>query len=172
MRIRIIYYMFPGILSIERVTRGDAERKEHAMQWMTPARAQVDRLACPWLISRLIDPQPEFLSAPADQGLAEAATQGAIPYDIPGKERTTMPARIATRHHSTPDTAADSPLYRVARHACRGGDVAAAQPPPPLRRLQRLASWLGILVCACPACRLPRGKPPDTGWQYLDYFGL
>jgi Chromate resistance exported protein/Domain of Unknown Function (DUF1259) len=53
------------------------------MKWMTRERAQVDRIACPWLISRFIDPQPEFLYVPADQVLAEATTQGAIPYDIP-----------------------------------------------------------------------------------------
>ena len=54
------------------------------MKWITRARAKVDRIACPWLISRFIDPQPEFLYVPADQVLAEAATQGATPYDIPG----------------------------------------------------------------------------------------
>jgi hypothetical protein len=56
------------------------------MKWITRERAKVDRIACPWLISRFIDPQPEFLYVLADQVLAEAAAQGAIPYDIPGVE--------------------------------------------------------------------------------------
>jgi hypothetical protein len=56
------------------------------MKWMTRERAKVDRIACPWLISRFIDPQPEFLYVPADQVVAEATTQGALPYDIPGVE--------------------------------------------------------------------------------------
>jgi hypothetical protein len=56
------------------------------MKWITRERAKVDRIACPWLISRFIDPQPEFLYVPADQVLAEAATRGAIPYDIPDVE--------------------------------------------------------------------------------------
>src|SRR5258705_10607382 len=56
------------------------------MKWMTRERAKVDRIACPWLISRFIDPQPEFLYVPADQVVAEAATQEAIPYDIPNVE--------------------------------------------------------------------------------------
>jgi len=56
------------------------------MKWITRERAKVDRIACPWLISRFIDPQPEFLYVPADQVLAEAATQEAIPYDIPNVE--------------------------------------------------------------------------------------
>ena len=39
------------------------------MKWITRERAKVDRIACPWLISRFIDPQPEFLYVPADQVL-------------------------------------------------------------------------------------------------------
>lgn len=43
------------------------------MKWITRERAKVDRIACPWLISRFIDPDPEFLYVPADQVLTEAA---------------------------------------------------------------------------------------------------
>ena len=46
-----------------------AARKERSMKWITRERAKVDRIACPWLISRFIDPQPEFLYVPADQVL-------------------------------------------------------------------------------------------------------
>jgi hypothetical protein len=53
------------------------------MKWITRERAKVDRIACPWLISRFIDPTPEFLYVPADRVLAEAERQGATPYDIP-----------------------------------------------------------------------------------------
>src|ERR687883_533593 len=60
--------------------------KEPAMKWMTRERARVDRIACPWLISRFIDPEPEFLYVPADQVRSAAATRGAIPYDIPDVE--------------------------------------------------------------------------------------
>jgi hypothetical protein len=56
------------------------------MKWVTRERAKVDRIACPWLISRFIDPHPEFLYVPADQVLAEAERQRAVPYDIPGVE--------------------------------------------------------------------------------------
>ena len=78
-----------------------------------------------------------------------------------------MQVRSSTRHNSTLDTAAACRLHRVARHAYRDGSVATTQPPPPLSTLQRLVSWLGILVCTCPACRIPPGKQRDTGWQYL-----
>jgi hypothetical protein len=56
------------------------------MKWITRERAKVDRVACPWLISRFIDPTPQFIYVPAAQVLAEAATQGAIPYDVPDVE--------------------------------------------------------------------------------------
>jgi hypothetical protein len=56
------------------------------MKWITRERAKVDRVACPWLISRFIDPTPEFLYVPADRVLTEAERQGATPYDIPDVE--------------------------------------------------------------------------------------
>ena len=56
------------------------------MKWITRERARVDRIACPWLITRFIDPAPEFLFVPAREVLAESQRQGAIPYDIPDVE--------------------------------------------------------------------------------------
>ena len=56
------------------------------MKWITRERARVDRIACPWLISRFIDPTPEFLFVPATQVREIAARESAIPYDIPNVE--------------------------------------------------------------------------------------
>ena len=56
------------------------------MKWVTRQRPKIDRIACPWLIVRFIDEKPEFLYVPADQVLAVAEEQGAVPYDIPGVE--------------------------------------------------------------------------------------
>lgn len=56
------------------------------MKWVTRERPKIDRIACPWLIARFIDPEPEFLYVPPDQVLAVAEQRGAIPYDIPGVE--------------------------------------------------------------------------------------
>ena len=56
------------------------------MKWVTRERARVDRIACPWLITRFIDPQPEFLFVPPTQVLDVAKREGAIPYDIPNVE--------------------------------------------------------------------------------------
>ena len=56
------------------------------MKWITRERARVDRIACPWLISRFIDPAPEFLFVPAREVLAASKRENAIPYDIPDVE--------------------------------------------------------------------------------------
>ena len=56
------------------------------MKWVTRERPKVDRVACPWLIKRFVDPQAEFLYAPADQVAAVAKREGATPYDVKGVE--------------------------------------------------------------------------------------
>ncbi|WP_287601639.1 chromate resistance protein ChrB domain-containing protein [Thiothrix sp.] len=56
------------------------------MKWVTRERPKIDRIACPWLITRFIDKDAEFLYVPADQVLAVAADSGATPYDIPDVE--------------------------------------------------------------------------------------
>ena len=56
------------------------------MKWVTREKARVDRIACPWLISRFIDKEATFLYVPADQVKDVAAREAAIPYDIAGVE--------------------------------------------------------------------------------------
>lgn len=56
------------------------------MKWITRERPKIDRIACPWLIARFIDREPEFLYVPTGEVLRVATETGAIPYDIPGVE--------------------------------------------------------------------------------------
>jgi hypothetical protein len=56
------------------------------MKWITRERPKIDRIACPWLVARFIDPAPEFLYVPGDRVMAEAERVGATPYDVPGVE--------------------------------------------------------------------------------------
>jgi hypothetical protein len=58
------------------------------MKWVTRERPKVDRIACPWLIARFIDKDPEFLFVPAPRVLATADETGAVPYDVPDVELT------------------------------------------------------------------------------------
>jgi hypothetical protein len=58
------------------------------MKWVTREKAKVDRVACPWLIKRFVDPEAEFLFVPAGRVKETAAAKGAIPFDAPGVELT------------------------------------------------------------------------------------
>jgi rhodanese-related sulfurtransferase len=55
-------------------------------RWVTRERPKIDRIACPWLIRRFIDPEAEFLFVPTERVFAVAAETGATAYDIPGAE--------------------------------------------------------------------------------------
>jgi hypothetical protein len=63
-----------------------ASGKEPIMKWVTRERPKIDRIACPWLIARFIDREPEFLYVSPSRVLATAQETGAIPYDIPDVE--------------------------------------------------------------------------------------
>jgi len=58
------------------------------MKWMTRARPKTDRIACPWLIRRFIDPEASFVFVPADELLAAAEREDAISFDAPGARYT------------------------------------------------------------------------------------
>src|SRR5207245_2345770 len=65
--------------------RQAAERRKR-MKWITRERVKVDRVACPWLIKKFVDPNAEFLFVPTDQVAAIAAREGAIHYDVGGAD--------------------------------------------------------------------------------------
>ncbi len=52
-------------------------------KWITRERPKIDRIACPWLIRRFIDPLAEFLYVPASQVVSAAKSLSATPYDVP-----------------------------------------------------------------------------------------
>jgi hypothetical protein len=56
------------------------------MKWITREKVKVDRVACPWLIQRFVDPQAEFFFVPANQVESKAKELGATPFDIDGCE--------------------------------------------------------------------------------------
>jgi len=56
------------------------------MKWITRERIKVDRVACPWLVKKFVDPQAEFLFVPADTVMDIAQKESAIPFDVPGAE--------------------------------------------------------------------------------------
>lgn len=58
------------------------------MKWITRARPKIDRIACPWLIRKFIDPAAEFIFVPFDEVLSQAEALNAIPFDVPNVELT------------------------------------------------------------------------------------
>src|ERR1043166_6990022 len=71
------------------VTHGALTRRQKRrtqMKWITRENVHVDRVACPWLIRRFVDPKAEFLFVPADQVMAVAEREGATPFDVKGVE--------------------------------------------------------------------------------------
>ena len=58
------------------------------MRWITRERPKLDRVACPWLIARFLDKEPEFIFVPPDEVIDKAQKLDAIPYDVHGVELT------------------------------------------------------------------------------------
>jgi len=56
------------------------------MKWITREKVKVDRVACPWLIKKFVDPEAEFLFVPVNEVASRAAELGATPFDIEGCE--------------------------------------------------------------------------------------
>lgn len=56
------------------------------MKWVTRERVKVDRVACPWLIKKFIDPEAEFIFVPPQDVADIAARENAVPFDVPDVE--------------------------------------------------------------------------------------
>ena len=109
------------------------------MKWVTRERPMVDRIACPWLIQRFVDPEAEFLYVPADQVMAVADREHAIPYDVPGAElghhgvECSFDA-IITKYNLT------DPALRELALIVRGADTDARDLAPESRELYAVAA--------------------------------
>jgi hypothetical protein len=109
------------------------------MKWITRERARVDRIACPWLISRFIDKEATFLFVPADQVKKVAERERAIPYDIPDVElghhgeRCSFDAFLDKYELTDPALQALAPIVR-------GADTDARQLTPESAGLYALAT--------------------------------
>ncbi len=109
------------------------------MKCVTREKARVDRIACPWLISRFIDKEATFLFVPSDQVLNVANREGATPYDIPGAElghhgeRCSFDAFLEKYK-------LDDPALRALAPIVRGADTDARQLTPESAGLYALAT--------------------------------
>ena len=103
------------------------------MKWITRSHVHVDRVACPWLITRFIDSDAEFLFVPASEVLARSEQEGAIPFDVPGVELGHIDGRCSFESIIKKYALKDKALLRLAEivHAAdvekdRGADPIAA----------------------------------------------
>jgi hypothetical protein len=92
------------------------------MKWVTRQNASVDRIACPWLIRRFIDPEAEFLYVPATEVKSVAEREGAIPYDVAGVELGHIDGRCSFESILLKYRLEDPALARLAK-IVHGADV-------------------------------------------------
>jgi hypothetical protein len=120
------------------------------MRWITRCDIKVDRVACPWLIRRFIDPNAEFLFVPETELLAAAEREQAIPFDAPRimevklnhrGERCTFEAIIDDYQLSAPGL---KKLALIVRAADVNGQEQVAPEGIGLRAIARGVTRLGI----------------------------
>lgn len=93
------------------------------MKWVTREHVKVDRVACPWLIRKFVDPEAEFLFVPADRVMEVARQQDAIPFDVPGVELGHHEGRCSFEAIVTKYEIADPAIHMLAQ-IVHGADVA------------------------------------------------
>jgi rhodanese-related sulfurtransferase len=101
-------------------------------RWVTRERPKIDRIACPWLVKRFVDPGAEFLYVPAPEVRKVAAERQAVPYDIPDVEFSHVGDECSfdafLKHYRLSDPALDE-LAVIVRGADTGRPELAPQAP-------------------------------------------
>ena len=111
------------------------------MQWITRERPKIDRIACPWLIARFIDKEPEFLYVPAGEVLSTASSTGAIPYDNPNVELSHVGERCSFDAFLAKYSLDDLALHQLAT-IVRGADTSRLDLTPQSAGLYALSLGL------------------------------
>jgi hypothetical protein len=114
------------------------------MKWVTRSHVHVDRVACPWLITRFIDSEAEFLFVPKSEIERVVKETGAIPFDAPGVELGHHDGRCSFESIILKYELKDPGLLRLAQ-IVHGADVAADIDADPISRgLEALASGYSL----------------------------
>jgi hypothetical protein len=93
------------------------------MKWVTREKVKVDRVACPWLIKKFVDPDAEFLFVPPAEVLSVAEREGATPFDIPDVELGHHDGRCSFEAIVS-KYAIDDPALKLLAKIVHGADVA------------------------------------------------
>ncbi len=94
------------------------------MKWITREKVKVDRVACPWLIKKFIDPQAEFLFVPKDKVLEVARREGGKSFDCPGADYTHRDGKCSFEV-LVEDYRLKDPALQVLSPIVHGADVSA-----------------------------------------------
>lgn len=114
------------------------------MQWLTRSHVHVDRVACPWLITRFIDNEAEFLFVPKSEIEKVADETGAIPFDAPGVELGHHAGRCSFESIMLKYGLTDPGLVRLAK-IVHAADVAEDIDTDPIARgLEAIASGYSL----------------------------
>jgi hypothetical protein len=117
------------------------------MKWVTRERPKTDRIACPWLIAKFIDPEAEFLYVPADQVLAVAEREGGHSYDAAGATYTHRD-ELCSFEVLVEEYKLDDPAVKLLARIVHGADVSedreATPESPGLRAVAEGFSLLGL----------------------------
>jgi hypothetical protein len=114
------------------------------MKWITRSHVHVDRVACPWLITRFIDNEAEFLFVPKSQVDQQAHETGAIPFDSPGVELGHHEGRCSFESIIMKYGLADPGLLRLAK-IVHAADVAEDIDGDPIARgLEAIATGFSL----------------------------
>ncbi|MBE3119936.1 MAG: chromate resistance protein [Candidatus Atribacteria bacterium] len=114
------------------------------MIWITRSHVHVDRVACPWLITRFVDSDAEFLFVPRNQIEKEAKETGAIPFDAPGDELGHHDGRCSFESIILKYDLKDPGLLRLAK-IVHAADVEADIDSDPIARgLEAIASGYSL----------------------------
>lgn len=119
--------------------------RETASRWVTRRRPKIDRLACPWLIRRFIDPEAEFLFVEPEQVLAVAKELDAVSFDVEGAE-ITHAGDLCSFDVLLERSGIDDPALRDLATIIRGADTARLDLAPEAAGL--LAASIGISALA------------------------
>ncbi len=114
------------------------------MKWVTRSHVHVDRVACPWLISRFIDSEPQFLFVPKGEIERVVRDTGAIPFDAPGVELGHKDGRCSFESILRKYGLQDPGLARMAK-IIHAADVAADIDTDPVARgLEAIATGYSL----------------------------
>jgi len=114
------------------------------MKWVTRSHVHVDRVACPWLITRFIDNEAEFLFAPKNQIAKLIKETGAIPFDTPDAELGHVDGRCSFESIIVKYDLQEPGLLRLAK-IVHAADVAEDIDKDPLARgLEAIATGYSL----------------------------